>query len=300
MRATNPKSWSTWMVASAIVVGCGTGESGIESLQSIEQGAVTGENGLRSINGLRSKNGLTSVNGLRTRNGLSTLTGLSSTTGLMTTPEGRATVTYLVRCALAADQTITKQDQNGVSYTFKGQIGIAPEWADAECDLTCQESVSACMLAHVNTTGANIPLWLVGNVPSIGWGQSVNYPNQEGSFFGNIFVDPPTAYYCNGEGFDKGVVPGRIGADQVGAPYVNPLASVGGACKTVCTPMDIPNQKDGYKACYGFNHVLTVWRSDGATSTGATGAATADAGTVVGDASTGVSSTATTWRRRRY
>jgi len=280
------------MVASALMVGCVAGdESEPESVDGIEQSAVVGQNGLRSINGLRARNGLTAINGLRTRNGLRTMNGLSSTTGLMTTPDGRTTVSYLVRCALPAGQKITKQDQDGASYTFEGEIGIAPEWADGQCDLACQEGVSACMLAHVNTTGTNIPLWIVGNVPGVGWGLSESNPNQEGSFFGNIFVDPPIAYYCNGEGFDQGVVPGRIGADQADAPYVNPFAAVGGACKTVCTPMDIPNQKDGYKACYGFNHVLTVWRSGSATSAGSTGT-----GTVVRDA--GSATTTSPWRRR--
>jgi len=186
--------------------------------------------------------------------------GLSSTVGLMTTSAGRDTVKYLVRCALPTGQSLVKKDQNGVSYTFPGQIGVAPQWADGECNIDCQESVSACMLAHVNTTGQNIPLWLDGNVPGVGWGQSTGHPYEEGSFFGNIFVDPPQAYYCNGKDFDQGVVPGRLGANQVNAPYKAP-GGVDPACAKTCTAQDIPNDKDGYKACYGFNHVLTVWRN---------------------------------------
>jgi Ricin-type beta-trefoil lectin domain-like len=217
------------------------------------------ENGLQGINGLAVRNGLTE-NGLAVRNGLRLSTGLSSTTGLMTTAAGRETVKYLVRCALSASQSLVKKDQYGVSYTFKGAIGIAPEWADGTCDLNCQESVSACLLAHVNTSGQRISLWLDGNMPGVGWGQSTGFPYEEGSFFGNLFVSPPKAYYCNGKDFDQGVVPGRLGADQTNAPYTNPWGQ-GAACKNYCTAMDIPYQSDGYKACFGLNHVVTVWRN---------------------------------------
>jgi hypothetical protein len=67
-------------------------------------------------------------------------------------------------------------------------------------------------------------------------------------------------HYCNGKDFDMAVVPGRIGADQVNAPYTYawPEAKV---CANFCTPMDIPYQNDGYKACAGLNHVITVWRN---------------------------------------
>jgi len=112
----------------------------------------------------------------------------------------------------------------------------------------------------VNTTGIHISLWLDGDSPALGWGQSPAYPQQEGSFFGNIFVSPPTMYYCNGKDFDVGVVPGRIGAGQSGAPYKNPFPGTG-YCRDNCTAQDYPNQNDGYKACSGWNHVITVWRN---------------------------------------
>jgi len=67
-------------------------------------------------------------------------------------------------------------------------------------------------------------------------------------------------YYCNGKDFDVGVVPGRIGAGQTSGPYKNPFPA-GGYCRDACTPQDMPHQDDGYKACYGWNHVITVWRN---------------------------------------
>src|SRR4029079_13148776 len=134
--------------------------------------SLESENGL-SMNGLSmngvSMNGLSmtvlSMNGLSmnglSMNGLASVDGLSNTAGLMTTPGGRDIVKYMVRCALPAGQSLTKQDQNGVSYTCPGVIGTAPEAVNGTCDLDCQERLSACMLAHVNNSGAQIAIWLV-------------------------------------------------------------------------------------------------------------------------------------------
>jgi hypothetical protein len=117
------------------------------------------------------------------------------------------------------------------------------------------------MVAHINTAGAHVPLWVVANPqqqPQIGWGLSSAYPKQEGSFFGNIFTSPPTMHYCNGRNFNSGVVPGRIGSGST-APYTNPLGA-SATCDSYCTPSDTPYNNSGYKACVGYNAVFTVWR----------------------------------------
>ena len=44
----------------------------------------------------------------------------------MTTAGGRDIVKYMVKCALPAGDSLTKQDQNGITYTFPGGIGVAP------------------------------------------------------------------------------------------------------------------------------------------------------------------------------
>ena len=74
-------------------------------------------------------------------------------------------------------------------------------------------------------------------------------------------MSPPQAFYCEGKGFALGVVPGRIGANQTGAPYKNKGSWNGSKyCPDQFTVADIPNNKDGYKACNGYNSVVTVWR----------------------------------------
>lgn len=66
-------------------------------------------------------------------------------------------------------------------------------------------------------------------------------------------------YYCNGRGYDVNVVPGRIGYDTSQRPYVNPWG-YNASCDGRCAASDWPYPNSGYKACYGYNAVFTVWR----------------------------------------
>jgi hypothetical protein len=76
---------------------------------------------------------------------------------------------------------------------------------------------------------------------------------QEAAFFGNIFVSPPKAYYCNGSDWDRGPVMGRIGSTS-GSPYVNPFGG-NATCASRCA-----GGPDGYTNCAGFTKVITVYR----------------------------------------
>jgi hypothetical protein len=222
---------------------------------------VATQNGLPAINGLSTQNGLGTQNGLSTQNGLGTQNGLRDGSPLMSSTAGRNTLSYLVKCALPANRSITKKDQYGKSYTFTGGLGVGPAWETGSCGQSCQQWVSACLVAHINTAGVKVPLWMVATPqshPQIGWTLSPTYPNQEGSFFGNVFVSPPVMHYCNGRNFDAGVVPGRIGSGSA-APYTNPWG-YNTRCDAYCTAADYPDAASGYKACAGYNAVITVWR----------------------------------------
>jgi hypothetical protein len=250
-------------------VGCANpGDTGVEETGA----AVVTENGLSmnglSMNGLSmnglSMNGLSmnglSMNGL-SMNGLATVSGLSSTTGFMTTAGGRDIVKYMVKCAFPTGHSLTKQDQAGVSYTFPGALGVAPEMESGLCDVNCQERVSACMLAHVNNAGVHIGLWL-DSESAIGWGQSTDYPYQEGSFFGNLFPQTSwSGYYCMGRDFDVGAVPGRLGNALTSSVYVDPFGSNVG-CAAYC---GAHANSDGFDSCNAMNrswtHVVTAWRN---------------------------------------
>jgi hypothetical protein len=110
-------------------------------------------------------------------------------------------------------------------------------------------------MAHVNTTGRHIALWLDSPV-TIGYGRSNAYPMQEGAFFGNIFITPPQAYYCNGYDYDRGPAAGRIGANQSGSPYWDPFSGAG-LCKDNCS---VVGYGDAFGSCGGNNNVVTVYR----------------------------------------
>ena len=93
---------------------------------------------------------------------------------------------------------------------------------------------------------------------ALGFGRSNTYPMQEGAFFGNIFVSPPQAYYCNGYDGDRGPVAGRIGANTSGSPYRNPFSG-SGLCQNNCSAVGWNGE--AFANCAGFgNNVVTVYR----------------------------------------
>jgi hypothetical protein len=122
------------------------------------------------------------------------------------------------------------------------------------------------MMAHVNTQGANIPIWVVGQHPNVGWGQDPDFVNQEGTYFGNVFqlgahgTDPTKTpqMFCNGPQWNVSPPAGRVGSSSAPA-FINPFGA-NLSCTGRCTPADYPNQADGFKACNGWNYTLSVWR----------------------------------------
>jgi hypothetical protein len=201
----------------------------------------------------------------------------------MTTDWGRRTVAYIAKCALASGDSLVKADPNGTNYTFPGSLGLCPAWKSGSIatNWSCQEYVSACLMAHLNTAGIHIPIWLDADnqQTSIGWGVDLtNYPYQEGTFFGNLLItgaynhggaNAPGGFYCDGDGFasgSTGVVAGRIGANTTNV-YSNPFGN-GALCKYSCTQhyiSGVGSTIDGYTACAPpnipqFNTMITVWR----------------------------------------
>jgi hypothetical protein len=229
-------------------------------------------NGL-SYNGM-SFNGM-SFNGL-VLNGLEGPSGLSSTSGLMTTEGGRKFVEYLVKCAYPTGAKLIKSDQFGISYTFEGSLGIAPELQYSTCDVACQERISACLLAHVNNTGLHVGIWLVGPDDGIGWGSNPSYPYQEATYFGNLFTSNMPGNYCAGRDFGSGDAKGRLGSPfgNNGAT-LNPVYGVQYAMATqqnvaVYCGANCTTQNEGYSSCRDISgnglhpqwaHPVTVYRN---------------------------------------
>ena len=261
-------NWLAASLALAVALGgCQAGGGEATNGQDTEE-ALSTTNGLSMVNGLSMTNGLSMVNGL-SGNGLSgngllmnpLRTGVVTGGTFVNSSSGRNTLSYIVRCALPSGHSISARDSGGTTYSFSGSIGVAPEWETGTCNTTCQERMTGCLLAHVNTSGVHIPIWL-DSEGAIGWGQNSSYPFQEGSFFGNIFVSPPKGYFCNGKDFSAGTVPGRLGVGQNNAPYMDPFGTPGPCASSCASSSAYTNGvADGYSYCYGYSHVVTVWRN---------------------------------------
>jgi hypothetical protein len=137
-------------------------------------------------------------------------------------------------------------------------------------------------MAHINTSGVHVPLWIDSENSKIGWGVSPSYPKQEGTFFGNIIetgdlqqlnmtgVTGPKAYFCEGAGITAGIVSGRLGSTQSGSPYVNPYGANVKCSNGQTTPGPVSSGQtapDGYKQacannyCWQNGEPITVWRN---------------------------------------
>jgi hypothetical protein len=127
------------------------------------------------------------------------------------------------------------------------------------------------MMAHINTIGVHIPLWMASPLTAIGWGKDAHYPSREGTFFGNLFAPNKNgkldALYCNGPDFDKNTVPGRLGVNQGAVPYANAYpasAGMDGLCASAghCV---MQADGDGAVSCVGngvtWKSPITVWRA---------------------------------------
>ena len=173
-----------------------------------------------------------------------------------------------------------------MSYTFTGGLGLCPQWKTGgiATNRTCQNMVSACMMAYINTAGVHVPMWLDSESPAIGWGVSPSYPKQEGTFFGNIMmtgnltsigmpnVNGPVAYFCEGAGISAGVVAGRLTSGAINVPYMNPYGTNVEVRRTANQTVPGPTSPgmtapDGFKQacansyCFQNGEPITVWRN---------------------------------------
>jgi hypothetical protein len=114
-------------------------------------------------------------------------------------------------------------------------------------------------MAHVNTSGQHVPLFLTGE-GSVGWGRDItHYPMEEGTFVGDLFPSPPVGKYCTGRGYGANTVAGRIGGNQSGTPYTAMVSSSGDSrCDHLC---QVSSDLSGYYNCATAGHPITVWRS---------------------------------------
>jgi hypothetical protein len=149
---------------------------------------------------------------------------------------------YITSCALPESAHI-HFTVDGEVYDYKGQLALAPEWAQAggSCNQSCQEWVSACLMARLDYLGQKVTISLRGDKPSLVASPSeqklFNY--REAAYYGNVFAGQEVRLAC--------VSPGRQGIPRVCGPSLDGCAvHVVDACSTVC---DAPAADGSYRNC---------------------------------------------------
>jgi hypothetical protein len=125
-----------------------------------------------------------------------TVNGLTSnalTVNALHDPNARELLSYIVSCALPADESVTI-DVEGTTYTYDGQLGLTPEWGEpnGSCDLGCQEWVSACLLARLDYLGVKREISVRGDNPAlqVSAQEAAAFTVREATYYGNIFDAP--------------------------------------------------------------------------------------------------------------
>lgn len=67
---------------------------------------------------------------------------------LVSTPHGRTLFSDIVACALPSGATLTTIDRAGVPFSFAGERGLAPAWADRPATADERARVTACLDAR--------------------------------------------------------------------------------------------------------------------------------------------------------
>jgi hypothetical protein len=213
-------------VGIAAVVDNGISANGI-SANGISANGISA-NGI-SANGI-SANGI-SANGI-SANGISA-NGLSAsglTAAGLADPVTQQFLQYLVSCALGPQQSLTLT-AGGKTYTFPGQLGLAPQWAGdhGSCDGSCQRWVSACLLARVDAAGIHREISIRGPTPALfpSPKEISQYTQREATYFGNLFIPGQPRFFC--------LAPGQTEDERVcGDSLADCPMTVVGSCAQDC------------------------------------------------------------------
>jgi hypothetical protein len=145
-------------------------------------------------------------------------------------PLARQFLKYVVSCALPDGAGFSVSVQ-GQSYSFAGELGLAPEWGGARgsCDRSCQRWVSACVLARVDYAGVKRLISLRGDhrALQVTAQEARDYPVREATYYGNVFADGQKRYLC--------LSPGMTSDERVCGPSLSSCPmTVMGSCAIAC------------------------------------------------------------------
>ena len=113
-----------------------------------------------------------------------------SVSELKESEEGRELLLYVVRCALAEDDSLIIS-HNDETYELPGLMGLASDWQQRALTDSEQRWLSACLLGHVNAYGVSVELSLrARDLVGASAEEAAAFPVYEATFFGNIFLPP--------------------------------------------------------------------------------------------------------------
>jgi hypothetical protein len=224
---------------SVLVMGCG-GMAGEEDVGKAEE-ALLGSNGFAAngfaANGFAANgfaaNGFAAngfaANGFAANGFAANGLPLSPSAAAMARdPGSRELFKYIVSCALPEGELLTLEDQ-GQTYTFGGALGVAPEWLNGACDVSCQRWVTACVLARVNHLGQHVAISIRGENRALAVQphEMQEYTTREATYYGNFFQPISEVYTC--------LPPNATSILRVcGASLSDCPMTVAGSCRAVC------------------------------------------------------------------
>ena len=223
--------------------GQGNGGQGNDDQDGDREGSNgLGTNGL-GTNGLGT-NGL-GTNGLGT-NGLSVsnLNSSAFVTWFNQHPDlSDMVMRYVVTCAAGAGTQLTWTNPvTNTAYTWNGSLGLTPGWAGgAPATEIEQQVITACLAAHTNKFGLQVPISLQGldatGVPiPVADSEFTTYRQREACFFGNLFTGEGI-FSANGSPWLSVLSSVRAcGLQSAGSPdQCAPIQHVG-SCSRLCAP----------------------------------------------------------------
>lgn len=178
----------------SVLVALALAGCGVDDLSDVEQGVTTTN---RLATNRLATNRL-ATNRLATNSlANASLTGSPS---LIETADGREVFWYVVACALPTGSSVTVTDSTGTSYTFDGEIGLAPGWATTTPTVAERHWVTACLLARTNYYGVSVEVSMRGSHPALATTttETSTYKVPEGAFYGDLFDPAAQSWYACG------------------------------------------------------------------------------------------------------
>ncbi len=176
---------------------------------------------------------------------------------LFATPEGREQLDYLVGCALGSGQNFDVKVA-GVSYTFKGSVGLSPSWETGALKVSDRNWISACMLARTNYFHVSVPISVRGTRLVTTSSERAAYTLVEGAFWGDIFTPGAAIKACAGPyklaGSTLSTLPQRECTTAPDGVTTKCGFTYAGACAAICTETTA-----GYQNCGGISETITSY-----------------------------------------